>query len=277
MPTLEIIRATVGKQSPLQSTDLSDSAKRGFTAGRYTILGASDRGSHLEVTFPLPLLAADGKTSFQTWLMWKQDVRTEGVGRRLTFPYCAQNDNEPWIDGALGNTQCMTTSTTMLCLALIPGFEARSRQNGFKQPESYLISKYYEYSTQRGNHDAMTRCLQEQFGIKSEWRYDLDFNDIRDSINAGIPLVMGLEYVPSGHVVIASGFDEQFVYIKDPYGIRQGTDNVYKYVNPGLGDLHGDDDPYAWQSLRYIWLCNGGGWGRMVYSINLDKTGLKKA
>jgi hypothetical protein len=193
----------------------------------------------------------------------------------LNVPYCAQNDNDPWVDGAAGNTQCMVTSTTMLCLSLIPDFAQRSKTNGFDEPESYLKSKYYKYSTDRGDHDAMSRCLEHEFGIVSQWRTNLSFNDLKASIDVSVPMVVGFDYKSSGHIEIAVGYDDKFAYMNDPYGVREGTANVYGIINPGWGDEDGKSDPYSWRSMQYIWLCGGGGWGRVVLSVNGKATGLK--
>lgn len=169
----------------------------------------------------------------------------------------------------------MATSTTMLLLYLIKDFADRSKKNGFVEPEDYLKSKFYNYSTNRGDHDAMSRCLEHEFGIVSEWRTDLTFEDLKASISAQIPIVVGFDYKSSGHITIATGYDDQFVYINDPYGVRAGTQNVYQIINPGWGDETGKNDPYSWRSLSYIWLCGGGGWGRIVQSVGGKPTGLK--
>lgn len=195
--------------------------------------------------------------------------------KRLDVPYCCQNDNAPDLtDGAAGNTQCNTTSHTMLLMFLIPDFAERSRKNGYNEPEDYFKSKLQKHTNSRGDHDGFTRCLEQDFKIESQWRYDLVKQDLIDSINASVPMVLGLQYKVSGHIVIATGCGDRLAYINDPYGIRAGTEDYYPTINTGSGENEGKNDPYSWNSLKML-LFDGGGWGRVVLSVGGKKTGLQ--
>ena len=196
-------------------------------------------------------------------------------GKHLVVPYAAQCDNSGWYsDSAAGNTQCNATSHTMLLMYLIPDFAARSQRNGFAEPEDYFKSKLKNYTSNRGDHDGFTRCLEREFAIVSQWRYDLVKQDLIDSLDASIPMTLGFQYKTSGHIVIATGYDDQFGYINDPYGIRQGTEDFYAVINPGHGDQDGKNDRYSWNSLNTV-LFEGGGWGRVIQSLNGQSTGLQ--
>ena len=194
--------------------------------------------------------------------------------KRLKVSYYAQNDNSlDLADGARGATQCNATSHTMLLNFLLPTFAANSKKNGFGEPEDYFKSKLQKYTDSRGDHTAFSTCLFKEFDIVSEWRTDLDHDDVLNSINAGVPIVLGMEYKTAGHIVLATGYDNSFLYINDPYGVRKGGTDFYSIVNPGFGSMNGKDDPYSWATLKYI-LFNGGGWGRIVHSVRGIKTGL---
>ncbi len=201
----------------------------------------------------------------------------------LSVKYFQQNDNDAW-QGIPGNVQCCPTSNAMLAAYLVPEMVTKSRQNGFSEPESYYKSKFTSlgYSADnRGNHDAHTKVLEQAFGIKSEWRYDLTSKDIVRSIDVGIPVVVGVQYRSSGHILIVTGYysDEGGgLYINDPYGLRAGASDVYDYINPGYGDETGKNDRYSWPLLNNVLfepaMPNQGGWGRWVVAINGKSTGL---
>lgn len=193
----------------------------------------------------------------------------------LNVPFCAQNDNEPWYsDGAHGNTQCNATSHTMLLLYLIKDFAANSKANGFVEPESYFKSKLQAHGCDRGDHDCFTRVLKAEFDIDSEWRTDLTRLDLQRSIDAGTPMVLGLEYSYAGHITLAVGYDAKGAYINDSYGQRSGAASWYSFINPGWGNQTGKNEFYSWNLMDQVWLCGAGGWGRRIKSINGKPTGL---
>lgn len=201
----------------------------------------------------------------------------------LYTPYYQQNDNDVW-QGVPGNVQCCPTSNAMLAAYLCPDFATKSKANGFNEPESYYKSKFAPlgYSAaDRGNHEAHTVVLEQAFGIKSMWRYDLTSKDIVKSIDAGIPVVIGVHYRSSGHILIVTGYytDEGGgLFINDPYGLRAGSSDSYSYINPGYGDQTGKADRYSWGLLNNVLFDsdtpNRGGWGRWVTAINGKRTGL---
>ncbi len=91
-------------------------------------------------------------------------------------------------------------------------------------------------------------------------------------LKAGYPVVLGLAYKSSGHMVLATGFDlnKEQILIHDPYGIRHGTSNSYE-----IG-ANGAYDPYSFGTLEQIWLDMGAeaGWGRVPVAVDNKKTGL---
>lgn len=193
----------------------------------------------------------------------------------LDVPFFAQNDNSPWYsDGAHGNTQCNPTSHTMLLAYLLKDFQSKSKANGFGEPEDYLKSKLEIDGCGRGDHDCFSRSLEKHFGIVSEWRTDLNRQHIIDSLNAGVPIVLGVHYRASGHILIATGYDNSGVLINDPYGERASSANAYSIINPGYGDQTGKNDRYSWGLIQKVWSSGCDGWGRIVKSVNGKSTGL---
>lgn len=186
------------------------------------------------------------------------------MSKILNVPFYAQNDNEPWFDGAHGSVQCELTSTAMLLAYLKPGVVDLSRKNGFVEVESYLKSKYRKYTQSRGNHDATTQCLKNEFGVDSVWRYDLSTKDLVAQIDKGLPVTIGVEYKTAGHIIIVIGYDNKGFFVHDPYGSRNGAQDSY-LVDPGHLD-YGKEDHYSFSLIRKIWSMDREGWGRIVLS-----------
>lgn len=184
------------------------------------------------------------------------------TNKLLNVPYFAQNDNELWIDGTPGYAQCNVTAHAMLLAYLIPDFIDRSKKNGFREPESYLKSKFYKYSTDRGNHNAMTQTLQNEFNLRSEWRYNGTLNDIRKQIDQNKPVVIGVDYKVSGHILVVTGYIDSRFVVNDSYGIRNGSTNQYD-LNQGYGDQKGKSDVYSTELMNAIWY-PGEGWYRFI-------------
>ena len=190
------------------------------------------------------------------------------MSKVLAVPYYAQSDHEPWCY-TYSNAQCSPTSNAMLGFYLNKSQLTRSQLNGFTEPESYykhLMEISGFSAADRGNHDAHTEILSKYFHIESVWRKDLTPQDFRDSIDKGFPVVCVLNYKVSDHIAIALGYRETGLLINAPYGIRAGTSNEYKRINPGYGELSGKEDSYSWASLDRI-LFKDGGLGRIVTRI----------
>lgn len=168
---------------------------------------------------------------------------------RLKVAYDSQLDNNQDYFGA-GHRQCNFTSHWMLVR--------------FLKPE--LLESDFEKSWANfgdtTDHEAGTQCLAT-FGIKSEWRYDLSKRRIMDQLALGFPVPLGVAYKKSGHIVLATGYNEQGLLIHDPYGVRHGINDSYDV------GANGAYDQYTWKTLDQILLDGGpsAGWGRIVEKV----------
>lgn len=187
----------------------------------------------------------------------------------LSVPYYAQDDHESWCY-TYSNALCSPTSNAMLGFYLNQSRLKRSQVHGFTEPESYYkcLMEIAGFSVaDRGNHDAHTEFLSEYFRIDSVWRTDLNPQNFKDSIDKGFPVVCSLKYKVSDHIAIAVGYSDEGLIINAPYGIRAGTSNEYKRINPGSGALSGKEDRYSWNCLDEI-LFKDRGSGRIVTRIS---------
>lgn len=161
----------------------------------------------------------------------------------LNVPYYSQLDNCQYTDLgayiAAGSSQCNPTSVSMALSYLYPEFLIQANKLGYKEPESYLNSKliYYGYVT---DHNAITQCLKAEFNIKSEWRTDLNKQDLINQLNNNIPVPIGVKYKSSGHICCLVGYNKNYDFfeIHDPYGIRYSAEDYYNVGANGANDIY---------------------------------------
>lgn len=170
----------------------------------------------------------------------------------LNVPYYNQVDN--YRDA--GRT-CNSSSCAMCLEFLKPG-----TLKGAKGDDAYIQKVFSIGDTT--DHSVQTKVLAS-YGIKSEFNYNLGFDDIDKSLSSGRPVVIGILHRGSlsaptgGHMVVVKGKTAKGdYYINDPYGS----------LNDGYtGDvMNGKNAVYAKEVLKHRWLDHGTdntGWGRI--------------
>jgi hypothetical protein len=169
---------------------------------------------------------------------------------RLNVPYYQQVDNkfEPM-------RTCNTSSCAMV--ARFMGAKVTSDDQYYQ-----TVIKYGDTT----DHTAQTKALAK-FGVKSVWRTDLGFEDLDQSLAAGLPCVIGILHRGSlatptgGHMVVVIGKTANQDYIcHDPFGSLLDAGGSYTGdVNNGKGVV------YPRYVLTRRWLPEGekSGWGRL--------------
>jgi len=182
---------------------------------------------------------------------------------RLNVRYMCQVDNE----SGYGYRECNLTSNAMLAEYLTKGRLTKEAEG--REPEA----RYSDYLAQYGDttdHEAQTLALKD-LGIGSYFSYNLSRADILKSLNIGIPVVVGVAYKTSGHIILIIGHEDDTFIVHDPYGLRNGSTDEYIYIGS-----NGADDRYSFTLMDEI-LFDGGpnsGWGRIVTSIDGKPTGM---
>ncbi|MEP0911042.1 C39 family peptidase [Leptolyngbya sp. GB1-A1] len=186
--------------------------------------------------------------------MWGR-IPAAGKNRelRLNVPYYEQTNNlyEP-------QRTCNTSSCAMVARFLgakISGDDAY-----------YQIVRKYGDTT---DHGAQTKALA-QVGIKSTWNTNLGYDDLDRSLEAGLPIVIGilhrgtLQSPTGGHMIVVVGRTPSHGYIcHDPYGSLLDPNGGYTgAVENGKGVV------YPRFVLNHRWLVEGeqSGWGRLFYA-----------
>lgn len=229
------------------------------------------RFDHVKIKFKKSLLGLTGKEISEGYIYihhWKLPAPPI---IKLNVKYFTQVDNDTDYFGA-GWRQCNLTSCAMWAEFLLEKFgqktlSQRAIEAGMSEPESYYGKILNQYGDTI-DHGANTAAL-EDLGIQSYFTYSLDIPEAIAAIQAGYPVVVGVEYKASGHMIVLVGCDfvrRQF-YVHDPYGARAGSEDWYATIGSG-----GEYDVYSIETMQRIW--GGNGWGRIATQVAGKSTNL---
>ena len=288
MPKAKALGNTFLKSEPIPSSDLRDKEKIYVPEGHefYIYRYAPDRNQHVFMELASPLTTRDGVTKIQKVYGYDPHIEIEGEKStgggsaglpldttkliKLQVPYFQQINNDTQFFGS-GWRQCNTTSNCMLADYLLQGALTKAaKQKGYREPESAFMRIVAKYGDTI-DHTAQTKALKE-IGINSYFSRSISSKDVMLSLSYGIPMVVGVAYKSSGHIVVIVGHDpvRRRYLVHDPFGIRYGASDSYD-VN-----AHAAFDAYSYGTMqRIFWdMGNEAGWGRIVTSVNGKPTGL---
>jgi hypothetical protein len=176
---------------------------------------------------------------FRMWRDWQAVPKSNTI--RLKVPYYQQVDNryEP-----------MRTCNTSSCAMVARFLGAKIAGDD----EYYKIVRKYGDTT---DHSAQTKALAA-IGIKSTWHTDLGFEDLDKSLEAGLPIVIGIL-----HMIVVIGRTGRQDYIcHDPFGSLLDAGGGYTGpVNNGNGVVY----PRSVLNQRWLPEDKNSGWGRLFY------------
>jgi hypothetical protein len=177
---------------------------------------------------------------------------TSGI---LEVPFYSQVDNyrDP-------NRTCNSSACAMVLEYLKPG-----TLKGTKGDDAYIQKVFAVGDTT--DHGVQTRVLKD-YGVTSEFRYNLGFADLDRELSAGRPVVIGilhrgpLSAPTGGHMLVVIGKKGEDYVVNDPFGSL--NDGYTGPVANGKGAIYKRSD------LMYRWLENGKdktGWGRIFQPV----------
>jgi Peptidase_C39 like family len=254
---LTAIASTWLKAKPVQSQQLLVAQKYPLKkAQQLEITGYQIEGEHLKIQLSKPL------AGWVECYVFANDVQVDGQPKageiRLKVAFASQvaRTEEPSnLPGSTQNRMCNSSSNFMVARYL--GAKIASDDDFFR-----LVSRYGDTT----DHAAVSKAL-DSLGVKSTWCVDLGFEDLDNSLEAGLPVVLGilhrgtLEAPRGGHMIVAIGRTKDKDYIfNDPYGSLMDAGGGYTgAVNNGSGAV------YPRSVLQRRWLTDGdrAGWGRL--------------
>lgn len=183
----------------------------------------------------------------------KSSVKENDQDVVLPVPYYPQTDNY---------TQPERTCNSSACAMALEYFKPGTL-HGPKGDDAYIREVFRVGDTT--DHSVQTRILKD-YGVKSGFHYDLDFDDLDRELRARRPVVIGILHRGTvsaprgGHMVVVIGKTSKGDYIvHDPYGdLNDGyTSSVY----------NGRSSVYKKSELKARWTVDGrnSGWGRVFF------------
>ena len=184
----------------------------------------------------------------------KPEPKPEPADLILPVPYYPQTDNY---------TQPERTCNSSACAMALEYFRPGTLR-GPKGDDDYIRKVFAIGDTT--DHSVQTKVLDD-YGVKSEFKYNLSFTDLDAELEAKRPVILGIlhrgtnAYPTGGHMIVAIGKNAKGQYIvHDPYGdLYDGyTSNVY----------NGRSAIYERHVLEARWTVDGpnDGWGRVFYA-----------
>ena len=261
MPTLTAIASTWLKAKPVQSNLLLVDQKYPLKkAQQLEIKGYQVEGDHLKIQLSKPM------PGWTEGYVFAKDVQVEGQPKgaaiageiRLKVAFASQiaRSEEP--------SSLPTSTQNRMCNSSCNFMVARYRGAKIASDDDFyrLVTRYGDTT----DHSAITKALHS-LGVKSTWCIDLGFENLDKSLEAGLPVVLGILHrgtlaVPlGGHMIVAIGRTKNKDYIfNDPYGSLMDAGGGYTgSVNNGNGAI------YPRSVLQRRWLPEGdrSGWGRL--------------
>ena len=168
--------------------------------------------------------------------------------------------NVPWFPQTDNYRDAQRTCNSSSCAMCLEYFKPGTLK-GTKGDDAYIQKVFAVGDTT--DHAVQTRVLQS-YGVCSEFRYNLSFDDLNHELSSGRPVNIGilhrgtLSSPTGGHILVVRGKTPSGDYVvNDPYGSL--NDNYTGPVTNGKGAV------YKRSVLEKRWTVDGpkSGWGRV--------------
>ena len=269
IPTVTVIKDTVFKARPLQSSALPETEKQLIASGKsFKLIDVEPlERKHFLITLrndEFPKLHEDGKVKpSKIWYAFgehvtinnPQDKKTDTVAPavpkgppasvKLNVPYKSQLDN--WYNPT---GSCNVTSIAM-CLQ----FLGLPRRDNIGQYEDEL----YEYAIYRGlsrhNPYDLAKIVRD-YGGKDNFRENATIDEVKAWLVGGNPAVIHGYFTSFGHIIVVVGYNESGFLVHDPYGEW--------FASGYRTDLSGQYKTYSYNLIRRVCIPDGSFWVHFI-------------
>lgn len=211
--TITALSNTIFKKRPVDSAQLQANEKVTFNANQfYGVSGYAVDDGHVKVS-----LTEELPNFGNTGYVFPNYVQIRRGGRpvnpippqvELNVPYFSQRDNPRFYWST-----CNVTSIAMVMYY----YGVRSKDGG--QLEDELL----QWCLNKGGEGAQTdnavlTQLIQAYGFKTSFSTTRKWQDIKDELTNGRPVVVGGMFTHGGHIVTFIGFSSQGYLVNDPWG-----------------------------------------------------------
>jgi len=238
--TVTALTSTILKKRPVDSSQLQASERANLNAGNfYGVSSYAIQGGHIKValTEELPGFGNTG-FAFPSFVQMKRGGKPFNPippTVEINVPYFSQRDNPRYYWAT-----CNVTSIAMVFYY----YGIRAKNSG-QQLEDELL----QWCLDKGgagaqtNHNVLSQLIQA-YGFKPSFNINRTWQEVKEELINGRPVVLCGLFTHGGHIVTAIGFTSQGYIVNDPWGdAMSGYSNTegrkrlypYSYVDEVAG------------------------------------------
>jgi len=238
--TVTALTSTILKKRPVDSSQLQASERANLSAGNfYGVSSYAIQGGHIKValTEELPGFGNTG-FAFPSFVQMKRGGKPFNPippTVEINVPYFSQRDNPRYYWAT-----CNVTSIAMVFYY----YGIRAKNSG-QQLEDELL----QWCLDKGgagaqtNHNVLSQLVQA-YGFKPSFNINRTWQEVKEELINGRPVVLCGLFTHGGHIVTAIGFTSQGYIVNDPWGdAMSGYSNTegrkrlypYSYVDEVAG------------------------------------------
>ncbi|MEL7036712.1 MAG: C39 family peptidase [Cyanobacteria bacterium J06592_8] len=212
---VKIIKETILKLRPVQSSELNESEKQGIKDNQsFSLVAFEPIRNHVRIAFR--------EDSFKDQFIWyvfgkHAEVYEES---KLVFPKILPKEvrlenfpYKPQIDNFFNPTGACNVTSMAMCLE----YYNVPRRKGYGQFEDEL----YEYAIQKGYSRWSPYDLAQivrDYGCRDYFTEKGNMDDLKDWLAEGKPCVIHGYFTSFGHIMPVVGYNEYGLIVHDPYG-----------------------------------------------------------
>jgi uncharacterized protein YvpB len=211
--TIAALRDTIIKKRPVDSAQLKPNERANFNTNTYYgVSSYTIQGGHIKValTEELPGFGNTGYVypDFAQMRRGNKSFNPIPAVVELNVPYLSQRDNP-----RLYWSTCNVTSIAMAFYY----YGVRSKDGGQLEDEllQWCLNKGGEGS--QTNHNVLSELVRS-YGFKSQFSTRYTFQDVKDELTNGRPVILCGMFTHGGHIVTAIGYTPSGYIINDPWG-----------------------------------------------------------
>ena len=239
---------TILKSKPLQSSQLNDAEKYHISADQeLEILAYAPVRNHFRIA-----LRNHKYNSSGVWYIHEKHIEIY-ENNQIVYPYIKQNTvriKVPYkskLDNWYNPTgSCNVTSITS-CLEYLE--TPRNSNYGEFEDEVYEYALKKGYSRHNPYHLAQ---IVRDYGCRDTFKTNATIEEVQDWLLAENPVVIHSYFTSFGHLIVGVGFDNEGLFIHDPYGewfstgYRTDLSGAYLHYSYGLIRNICMPDGYFW-------------------------------